>query len=158
MFSQHSGSYTGPLCTEDQTAKRKGWVRSEVQHAVRQHFFTICSAGFYRPAERSPVQPGLQTLAQCWPRLHQLEPQWPTADHSAASQCTPSVLQYIHILAMEQDIQQCIIINIHTFKNRVWSGKINIFKNTEGWQVSLRAGHNAQWLDSVLWYLDYLTW
>lgn len=50
------------------------------------------------------------------------------------------------------------IINMHTFENRVWSGKINIFKNAEGWEVSLRSGHNTQRFDTMSGYLDYLSW
>uniref|UniRef100_A0A3B4FST1 Uncharacterized protein n=1 Tax=Pundamilia nyererei TaxID=303518 RepID=A0A3B4FST1_9CICH len=43
-------------------------------------------------------------------------------------------------------------------RNEVWSGKINIFKNAEGWEVSLRSGHNTQRFDTMSGYLDYLSW
>lgn len=47
---------------------------------------------------------------------------------------------------------------IQTFKNRVWSCKVNIFEYAEGREVSFRTRDNTQRLDSVFGYLDYLSW
>lgn len=48
--------------------------------------------------------------------------------------------------------------NRPTFKNGIWSGKINVFKNAEGRGVSLRTGHNIQSFDAAFGYPDDLSW
>lgn len=61
-----------------------------------------------------------------------------------------SILQYL---------EKSSVCNIFcTFKNTVWSCKINVFKDAECWRISFRSSYNIQCLDIMSGYFHNLSW